>query len=90
MKYYNKIIKENWHKHAGYSAIIAIFWNLIFIENTYSPFVAGVEAAFLLAIVGVCWEGYHRTTKGARFDYRDIIANMIGAFIAAFLYHLIF
>lgn len=90
MKYYNKIIKENWHKHAGYSAIIAIFWNLIFIENTYSPLTAGLEAAFLLAFVGVIWEGIHEMDSGAKLDWSKVVANFIGAFVFVYLYHWIF
>lgn len=89
-KIIEKIKKERWHLHAGCSALIALIGNLLLIKETYLPLTAGLEAAFLLAFVGVLWELYWIKMSAAVFSYSDVLANAFGAFVLTFLYHLIF
>ncbi|MGO1702409.1 MAG: hypothetical protein ACTHY1_03420, partial [Lactobacillus helveticus] len=54
-----KIKKENWHKHAGLSALIALTFNICIVEGTYSPLIPALASGALLGFVGVLWEAIH-------------------------------
>lgn len=56
----------------------------------YSPLIPALASGAFFAFVGVIWEGIHEMDSGAKFDWTDVAANFIGAFIIVFLYHWIF
>lgn len=91
MKSFLKKIKKNrWHLHAGLSALIALAFNICVVEGTYSPLIPALASGALLGFVGVIWEGIHEIRSGAKFDWTDVAANFVGAFVFVFLYHWIF
>lgn len=87
---WKKIKKENWHKHAGYSALIALLFHIFAIDGTYSPLIPALASGAFFAFVGVFWEGINELRGRSFIDWRDIAANFVGAFVVVFLYHWIF
>lgn len=84
-----KAIKERWHKHAGYSAIITVI-ALFFCKVEGNTLNVLLGFPFALGLFGYFWEAYHEKENNAEFSWSDIAANAVGAFVGGSIYLIIY